>query len=274
MTINKGYNKPRYAISCPMEGSGFIDVVRSTANKIGIDIPEPRFPGERHAIGLSGKDKGELYEYAGPGTKIKKRLELDIKPKNKIDLQGKIHDISYMKIGEKYKNKEITKDQAKKEIWEADKKFKAGVEANKSVDPVLAKVAQGAISLKEIGERTGLLPIEKFSLSGDGKKNINPDADKEAERLMELFRPQAGMRLKAMARGDQSGGFAILPVLIPIIASLAGTALSKVIDKLTIKGNGKSYGMGIMSDEDKREIILTELGKMPKYKQIEFVRKI
>lgn len=283
---------PRYAMRVPQKnlkyightGSGFIDVVRNTANKLGMNIPEPMFEGERHAIGLSGEDKGKLYSWAGPGTRVEKRVENakegDFTSKsfskalNPIDAQAKKHDISYYKTNQKFKKGEVTKEQAKKEIWKADKEFKSGVERNKEVDPTLAKIAQGAISLKEVGERIGVLPISKFSLSGDGKSSVNPNAEEEAERLKELFKPKPGMRLKAMVGKGMKGGIAPAAILIPVIASLAGSALGKLFDYFTEKKGKGMVGQGGISDEEKREHILREMAKLPKAKQLKIITSV
>ena len=244
------------------DGAGFIDLVKKAASKIsGIDFEQPpRFPGEMHAIGLSGKDKGKLYEYAGPKTAIKQRIEQDIKPINKIDAAAKKHDISYMETSDAFKAKKLTKKQAKQVIFEADRQFKADVEQAKDVDPILAKIAQSAISLKEVGERLGVLPINTFSLSGSGfmdVENATHDVKSEVLRLEGRYGSKPGDNLKREA-GLLKGG-AVPALLIPIIASLAGTALGKLWDVLT----KKKEGSGVVSDDKLRDKIMDKLSVLP-----------
>lgn len=246
------------------EGAGVGDLFRSAAKAVGISIPEPLYPGEKHAIGLSGADKGAAYAFAGPGTHIEERLAAGGKqaqPINGVDAAAKEHDIAYLKINKAVKSGALSKADAKKQIWAADKVFKQAVEKNKSDDPIVAKIAQSAISAKEVGERLGVLPIETFSLSGAGLQQ-------EIERLSMLFRPKPGQRLKAMAEGKQSGGFAFAPLLIPLVASLAGSALNKLLEHLL---SNKQKGSGFvtdMTDQEKREEILHRLSKLPQKKQI------
>jgi hypothetical protein len=256
-----------------MEGDGFLGDVANMARKAGIPIPKQKYPGEKHAVGLKKPYTGKTYNFAGPGTKLNKRLSpndsplADSMPLNGIDGAAMKHDISYRDIGKAYKAKSLTKPDAMKRIFAADKAFKANVQKARNQDPIVAKLAQIAISAKELGERSTLLPSDLFSLAGDGidDEDMNPDADNESQRLMEMFKRKPGEKLRAMVGKGQSGGIAPAAILIPVIASLAGSLLGKVFDKIV--GQGGS-GRKELSDEDKRVAILKKLGKLKESTQI------
>jgi hypothetical protein len=259
----------------PMEGDGFLGDIAEVARKAGIPIPKQKYKGEKHAVGLKKPYKGVTYNFAGPGTKLSKRLSpndeplADSVPLNGIDSAAMKHDISYRDIGKAYKGKQLTKQDAMKKIFAADKKFKSDVQKSKDQDPIVSRLAQIAISAKELGERSTLLPSELFSLAGEGldedDEGMNPDADNEAQRLMEHFKRKPGEKLRAMVGKGQKGGIAPAAILIPVIASLAGSLLGKVFDKIV--GQGGS-GRKELSDEEKRVSILNKLGKLKEDTQI------
>jgi hypothetical protein len=303
--LDRGINSRHVGHCCQQQvGDGiFRDLLRKAAKSIiGVDVlQEPKYDGERHAVGLSGEDKGKLYNFCGPGTAYEKRMKdgpPNSIPINKLDGHCKVHDKSFIDIKKQVNNKEIDRKQAKEKVFAADKKLKQGLERNKDVDPKVAKIAQIAVSAKELGERSGLLPLEKISLPSEdifrreislsGAGDLNPNREAETERLMMLFKPKPGQRLResvGLPVKRMSGGIAFLPLLVPIIASLAGTALSKVIDKITAPSDKKAgsghcqpAGSGILgpeiSDEEKREFILDKFSKMSKTKVVNILKAV
>jgi len=226
-------------------GSGFMDAVLNT-------FTQSKYPGEHHYPG---------YSYLGPGTRLDIRLDQNNQPKageepiNELDAKGALpHDIAYLKIQEQYK-KDHNKQKALSAVRKADDEF-IKVASNSSIQP-LGKISAGLIKAKEIGESTGLLSTKTFSGLGvkfrtkNGKEvNFFKKKDPTA-RLKQLAKISTPKTIK-----KQEGG--LNPILIPILASLAGSALSKVFDLVKEKISGKGLNVDdklYKTDAQKRQLI-------------------
>lgn len=67
--------------------------------------------GEKHA---------PLANYCGPGTQIGRRINENIQPTTATDSACQLHDIQYFNIGDAIKNKEITEEEARDLVRQAD----------------------------------------------------------------------------------------------------------------------------------------------------------
>ena len=196
-----------------------------------------KYPGENHMHG---------YSYLGPGTRLDIRLDENMKPrageevKDALDATALRHDIAYQTIQDQYK-KNKNKPKALAAVRKADDEFITQAR-HSSVQP-LVKISAGLIKMKELGKSTGILSTTTFSGLGvtfhtkDGKevsftKKHDPTA--RLKKLANLSNPKPTKKME--------GG--LNPVLIPILASLAGTALGKVWDLVKEKIEGKTKGGG------------------------------
>ena len=66
----------------------------AAALRTAIDPEHPVFPGEKHAVKVTGPNKGRVYSYMGPGTKFEKRQRLKIKPINDADRIAEAQPVS------------------------------------------------------------------------------------------------------------------------------------------------------------------------------------
>lgn len=109
----------------------------------------PGFPGEVHAIEMSGEHKGSSYNYAGPGTHFKERQERGDQPINGLDAIAEEHDRVYADPG-------MTPEEEK----EADLTFLRG--AIKFVHLPEAKLALASIAGKLGLQSFGKVPWGVF----------------------------------------------------------------------------------------------------------------
>jgi hypothetical protein len=96
------------------------------------------------------------------------------------------------------------------DIWKADRRF---INESDKLDGITANIANKAIRAKMAAEKAGVLDTAKFSGKGITLAGATPKRD-----------PLLNLRKQAK---KQDGGFA---VLLPILASMAGAAVSKVLD--------------------------------------------
>jgi hypothetical protein len=165
---------------------------------------KPLFEGETHGVNLDRKDEANFlarHQFLGPGTNLTKRLARGDRGINKLDRVARDHDIDYSRAD----NIE--------DIWKADKKF---IKETDKLDGLTANIANKAIRSKLIAEKAGVLDTEKFSGQKAGALTL-AGATPKRDPLRNLRR-----QVK-----KQEGGFA---VLLPILASMAGAAVSKVLD--------------------------------------------
>ena len=114
------------------------------------------FEGEQHPFKLTidenGQERKDFYHYLGPGTKLIQRLRDEVKPINKIDEAGFIHDIDYtiLSLKEKFLGEPITSE----EVRESDERFANTVSENWSVDPITAGLVLSLFTGKKWLEAT------------------------------------------------------------------------------------------------------------------------
>jgi hypothetical protein len=111
-------------------------------------------PGEKHAVGLSGKKKGCRHSYTGPQTNLKTRLARGDKPISDIDRASKQHDIAYAKLAKK-------KFVSKRDVREVDDEYIRKI-AKTISDPALKIVIMKVFKLKAFAEDMGILNYKKF----------------------------------------------------------------------------------------------------------------
>ena len=249
-------------------GEGVRESIARALSNVGLigtheTHPDDLYKGETHAIQrINGKN--EVLNWAGPGTNVRQRLE-DLKkgkskPKSKLDEFAMAHDVTYNKLGEKFKNKEISKPQLIESVHEADDEFIKGVRSIPNID-FTAKVAANSILLKKKAEQLGILDTSHFS----GGAALH----KMGEQIfIEKYRDPAYKLRQKMSGKGQEGGFAFAPFLLPILGSLSATAIEAIIKKVTQKGKGQS-GKG-KEDRIEHLIDLFEKNVKPE-KQIELV---
>ena len=225
-----------------MYGGGVMDTLMNA-------FTYSKYPNEHHYPGFS---------YLGPGSRLDIRLDENLNPKpgeepiNDLDRTALKHDIAYQKIQDQYK---VDKDKQKALalVRKADDEFIK--EASQSSVQPLGKVSAGLIKAKELGEKTGIISTKTFS--GLGVRFRTKDGKEVA--FVKKHDPTA--RLKKLAqvatpKKKMEGG--LHPVLIPILASLAGTALGKLFDLVKEKMSGKGFSLDdtvYKTDSQKRKLI-------------------
>jgi len=156
-----------------VSGSGFIKdkfvgLVKKVNNKIvaNLEPAEGNIPleeGEIHAkkiVRQNGKIKRLNYNYAGPGTKLEKKLANNVQPIDGIDAAAKQHDIDYTNNFQAKMKKGIKV--SKKEVQQADEIFVNKVKQNKKDNPVFAAVIPPLFAAKKVAENTGVLNYTSF----------------------------------------------------------------------------------------------------------------
>lgn len=242
-------------------GQGFVtEQIQSMLQSLG--VTESVFPNEQHVAG---------YNFLGPKTDLKGRekagppLSEPVKTKGKnaekLDAEAKKHDYAYKEANDKLKAKTIDQQEFKEEIHDADKAF---IEEVKKIPTITAKVAEKAILLKKWAEQQGIISFEEFSQSGLG-----------------LFKPAHYLK-KEKRMKPKIGGFlpALMPFLIPIVSSLSGVLLDKLITHFTKddkkdaqKGTGVSVGKKPKEEDKKRTYVIDVLDNVTPERQIELLSK-
>ena len=171
-----------------------------------------------------------------------------------MDKTALAHDIAYQKIQDQYKV-DKNKQKALALVRKADDEF-INEAKNSSVQP-LGKISAGLIKAKSLGESTNRKSTKTFSGLGvrfrtkDGKEVAFVKKHDPTARLKQLAKITAPTPVKKMEGG-------LHPVLIPILASLAGTALGKVWDLVKEKLSGKGFSLDdtvYKTDSQKRKLI-------------------
>lgn len=118
--------------------------VNGAMGLVGRKNPESRtlYPGEKHAVVLSGDYKGSNYNYLGPGTRLRERQMRGDRPINSLDQAAYEQDILYSKA------------RTGGDIRLADIAAMARFENDRS-DPVAGKAAARLLRAKMAGE-TGI----------------------------------------------------------------------------------------------------------------------
>lgn len=246
-----------------LKGRGVGDQLFKILNFTGLTQTPPEYPGEMHVRDpkLGG------YNFLGPGTNLEaRRRDADkgeYTPINRLDSSAKSHDISYEKSNKKLKNKEISPEEFKDEIWGADDEF---IDSLKKIPGItLTKLlASKAILLKKFAEKSGILSTEEFSQSGTGvcidqmnKFKIPPDN---------------------ILRKTMKGGFiqSLIPWIAPILAQMAVEGVNKLISRFSnkdkenaLKGSGLKKINRFTNLDDKKMYVAHALDNIPAEKQIE-----
>ena len=111
----------------------------------------PLYPGEKHAIILTGKYKGSSYNWMGPGTQAIKRAKRGDPGINKADDVAKIHDMAYVAM-KNLKGQALIKAESK-----ADRDFLRDIKKHFSIGPEV-KIGYAAILAKHLGQLAGKIP--------------------------------------------------------------------------------------------------------------------
>lgn len=157
------------------EGKGikeaFGNIISKAKKTVEYTVPPaednvPTFEGENHMINIKRNKEGKLtrknYNYAGPGTKVKQRLQLEkqnakYQPINNIDRAARQHDIDYTFDVANAVKQGVDKKTIKKMVQKSDDKFLNRINTAKYEDPMLVSVINKAFTGKRIAENTGLL---------------------------------------------------------------------------------------------------------------------
>jgi hypothetical protein len=211
--------------------------------------------GEKHAISLSGPNKGQVHQFTGPRTNLDVRLARGDQGINDLDRSARAHDIAYRDSLNQYAN---TKDKKAflKQVWNADDVFVKNA-FNSKDDPITGKIAGSLIKGKQLAEKAGILDTKIFSGAGN---NITTDTD-PVKSLRMSYKPSKVKYGYSNDEDDtQVGGFPIGP-LISVLATVAPPIIEYVWNKVHSKKGGAYYGKGSedIDTEDKRAILLSEL---------------
>lgn len=158
-------------------GAGFFDLVKKGFQKItGVKYNNNQvsFDGEQHL-------PWGAYQFAGPGTKIKQRLDLlkkgKSKPINDIDKAAFTHDIQYSYARYLLANNQIDAKQLKEMIAEADSEFISNVKASKDNTSLSKALVAGTFGVKKL-----LDAIRENPLFAYGSRDNDP-TDKQWQEL-------------------------------------------------------------------------------------------
>lgn len=153
--------KKTYKKTRKQKGKGVIKTVKNKlTGKVGTTIrnmlnrnpkSRPLYPGEAHAVELSGKYKGSSYNFMGPGTQVEKRIARGDRGINGADEIARVHDMEYVALG-----KITNKQQRIQAEINADKKFLRKIAKFKYLPEV--KAAWVAIAGKLAGQLAGKIP--------------------------------------------------------------------------------------------------------------------
>lgn len=275
------------------KGNGVLSQLQNLSKSFYTGAQE--FDGEHHAVSMDKNNYGKTYQFVGPGTQIKKRIERGDTGLNDLDKTAMRHDLAYYNNLEDYKNKKINKDEFMNKIWSADDEFIRDSK-NSRDDPEMGNLSSKLISLKKIGEKTHILPTTVFSGAGKKRKkqieidvmsqtssnnsvknyskNDNPAAKLILETLKNeeirkqnqprrsrsrsINRNRSKSRKKSKSRSrsrnkNQIGGFALAPILIPLLASAAPEIIKGVYNYF--KGQ-KGTGFNETNTEKQRDELL------------------
>ena len=110
-------------------------------------LSRPLFPGEIHAVELTGQYKGSSYNFMGPGTHVQERIARGDRGINPADEVARVHDMAYVAMKQLPKEKQIQAE------IDADHAFLRDLRPYTNLPEV--KVAMGAISSKLAGQLAG-----------------------------------------------------------------------------------------------------------------------
>ena len=142
-----------------------------------------------------------------------------------------------------------------KRIHDEDDIFIENVKRHRAEDPKVADVAGNLIRLKKYGEQLGVLDTKKFS--GFGKPRINVVDDRPTSDPAYKLRQLAMQHNKRYEK--QRGG--LLPIAIPILASISGAIAGRLFDLVKEKLQGKGFKMPKYKTHKHKKQFLIQLAK-------------
>ena len=142
-----------------------------------------------------------------------------------------------------------------KRIHDEDVIFIENVKRHRAEDPKVADVAGNLIRLKKYGEQLGVLDTKKFS--GFGKPRINIVDDRRASDPAYKLRQLAMQHNKRYEK--QRGG--LLPIAIPILASISGAIAGRLFDLVKEKLQGKGFKVPKYKTHKHKKQFLIQLAK-------------
>ena len=165
---------------------------------------KPGFTGEKHVpMMVPGSLKPQRANFAGPGTKLRKRLARGDKPINEVDRVAKAHDLRYG-LSQDYQ-----------EVRRADQKMLAALGKIKGIN-VQSLIAQGVMKSKIAIEDTGVVgrdffaqhgadrtastlkmyakSLKPLAQAGLGRKNRFAKGSAEAKQFMASLRARRGKK--------------------------------------------------------------------------------
>ena len=208
-------------------GHGIVD------NILNNFTAKTEFPEERH-----GREYlfGRNYQFLGPFTRYKERIERSDMGINALDRAAKEHDGIYYNEQSEYA-KDNDKQKHLNNIWKADDIFIRKAKAQHD-DPIMCNIIAKMIQAKEYGEKHHLIDTKKFSGMGkkDPAKRLRDLAKKANRQALKQNKPLKGGKMihHVDLEKEQKGGIA--PLAIGVISALAGTALGKIWDMIRGKG--------------------------------------
>jgi len=146
--------------------------------------PDIVFDNEHHL-----KLFGQRHNFTGPGTQVKLRERLGAPyntPVNDLDACSRSHDLSFTSIGESLKNGSINRDQMKKLVRVADKKYidcansaNASNMGETAEKMIAAQIIKGKMALEDIG----VMNPESF-IKDNSKKTVGSGLYKFGNRKL------------------------------------------------------------------------------------------
>lgn len=229
----KDYSKRRKQVK---KGKGITDYFNAFNNYVS---SHQTFPGERHAVGIENNYNGKVHNFLGPGTQLDKRQNPPYSiPISTLDQAAKTHDYAYKNIGDAVKSNRLTKKDAMKKVWDADKQFINEARSDKQ-EPKLGNIAGNMINAKMNAEKIGVLPTKVFTGFGEEKVQI-------AKGLMDYeknYLKKENKKNKKNLTNDntmvkknkkQQGGFIPLaPIAAAVAAPIVSELVSAAFKKLT-----------------------------------------
>ena len=204
--------------------------------------------GEYHVTGIDKGLEGVQYNWAGPKTDIEMRDKIPMLgiPKSDTDAAAQIHDHDYQRIRHEVERGVISRDEGKREIWNADNKFIQHASQSKD-DPKMGQITSSLVGAKMQAEKMGVLPTSFFS--GVGKKKnpfkrlVKKSNIVKVVKTTPIYEHTKIDKVDKVITGGKKkiakhrGGFAFM---LPILSTLASTILPEIgkwaYSKIT--GNG------------------------------------
>jgi hypothetical protein len=125
------------------------------------------YPGEKHGVVLSGPYKGTTYNFLGPGTRIRERINRGDQPINDVDAAAKAHDLAYLRA------------KTAADVVNADKAVIRAFE-QATDDPVMARAAIRMMKIKMAGQRGIHIGLDPMKFAGASPPIYRDEIGEEA----------------------------------------------------------------------------------------------